>query len=91
MQFQTTAAATVTASIYRALPATNTFSPIASVVLVPSLTGIISTGTILTGTANGLAVPLSDGQRLLLVLSLDVIGDIASTIVGSVSAGINIV
>ena len=89
-----TGTATVNATVYLAAPGSNSFLPTsASVNLAPPLTGATLPGTVLSGVADGLAVPLVDGNRILLVFSVTLAGgiDVAAVVIGTASAGINIV
>ncbi len=80
---------TIRAQIYRATAGSNVFSPTTAFVdLSPSLT-TIAVGTIVSGTANVTPVPVTAGDRLLMVFSVTSTG--AVTIFGNASAGINIV
>mgnify|MGYP000954068028 CR=1 FL=1 len=99
--FQTIAAlallgstATVSATLYRAIPGSNLFAPIpgATVVLQPSLTGVVPIGTLLSG-ITALSAPVAAGDRLMMVFSATIAGGapLAVAIVGNASAGVNIV
>ncbi|MEK3886279.1 exosporium glycoprotein BclB-related protein [Bacillus sp. FSL K6-3431] len=87
---------TITAQLYRALPAplSNTFAPIpgAAVALAPPLTGLVALGTVSQGTTSGLAIPVAPGERLLMVFSAQETSGIpiAAAIVGYASAGVAI-
>nr|WP_302600734.1 exosporium glycoprotein BclB-related protein [uncultured Acetatifactor sp.] len=95
--FSTTAAlsligstAVVTAQIYQSTTPNNVFSPIAGTLinLTPSLTGVISIGTLLNGSLTGLSIPVTARTRLMLVLSASASGlTLLNTIVGYASAG----
>ena len=80
---------TVRAQIYRAPAGSDTFSPTTAFVdLTPALSPLIAVGTTLTGSA-GAAVPVSTGDRLLMVFSLE--GTlVAGAVTGTASAGIAI-
>jgi BclB C-terminal domain-containing protein len=85
--------ATVTAELFSAPPTSNIFSPTgASVTLAPSLTGIINIGDTISGINNTLAIPVTAGQRLLLVYSVAITAGlpIAATLTGTASAGVSI-
>jgi len=86
-----TGTATVRAQIYRAVQGSNVFSPTAAFVdLLPTLPALaIAPGTIVSGNAN-VSVPVSTGDRLLMVFSVTTSGVVA-TVTGNASAGINIV
>ena len=99
-QFSTTVALalvgssiTVNAQLYSATSGSNLFSPVpgASVVLTPSLTGVVSIGTTATGTTTGLSIPVTAGSRYLLVYSATASGiTLINTVAGYASAGVNI-
>lgn len=84
---------TITAQLYQSTAPNNTFSPIpaATVTLSPPLTGVII-GTISHGITTGLSVPITPETRLLLVFSAEVTAglDVAASITGDASAGVNI-
>jgi len=86
---------TLTAQVYQSTTPDNIFAPIpgALVVLVPALTGAVGIGTISSGLTTGLSIPVTAGTRLLLVFAADVTAgvDIATTVTGFASAGLNIV
>ena len=98
--FSTTAAlalalatVTVTAQLYRSTTPDNIFTPIpgASVALSPTLTGIVPVGTILTGLNDSISVPVSPGDRLLMVFTITGTGiTVLTTVAGYASAGITI-
>jgi BclB C-terminal domain-containing protein len=85
---------TITAQLYRSPTPNNTFTavPGAVVALSPSLTGLIALGTISSGVTSGLSIPVTPGQRLLLVFSATVTGglDIATVVAGYASGGLTI-
>jgi BclB C-terminal domain-containing protein len=85
-----TGTATVTAQIYRAVAGSNVFSPTTAFVNLSPALSTIAIGTITAGTANVTPVPVSAGDRLLMVFSVTSSG-IVATITGNASAGINIV
>jgi BclB C-terminal domain-containing protein len=99
-QFSTTAALaligtsiTINAQLYSATAGSNLFSPVpgASVVLTPSLTGVVTIGTTATGTTTGLSIPVTAGNRYLLVYSATATGiTLVNTVSGYASAGVNI-
>ena len=83
----------VTAQIYQSTTPNNVFSPIAGTLinLTPSLTGVISIGTLLNGSLTGLSIPVTARTRLMLVLSASASGlTLLNTIVGYASAGLGI-
>lgn len=84
--------ATVRAQIYRAAAGTNTFSPTTAVVdLAPSLSLVtIGIGTLASGNAT-VSVPVTAGDRLLMVFSTTTTGLVALVALeGNASAGITI-
>ena len=83
----------ITAQLYTASSGSNVFAPIpgASVSLTPSLSGILTIGTVCTGISSGLSIPVTAGNRYLLVYSASASGlGPANTLVGYASAGVNI-
>jgi len=86
---------TVTAQLYQSATPHNSFTAIpgAFVTMNPSLTGIVSIGTISHGITTGLSIPVTTGTRILMVISAHVTGgmDMATTLTGYASAGINII
>lgn len=83
----------VTAQIYQSATPNNVFSPIAGTLinLTPSLTGVISVGTLLNGSLTGLSIPVTARTRLMLVLSASASGlTLLNTVVGYASAGLGI-
>lgn len=83
----------ITAQLYSAPAGSNSFSPIpgALVTLAPALTGILAIGTTSNGITTGLSIPVSAGDRYLLVYSATASGlTLVNTITGYASAGINI-
>ncbi|MEK4566458.1 exosporium glycoprotein BclB-related protein [Alkalihalobacillus sp. FSL R5-0424] len=100
--FSTTAAlaligttVTITAQVFRSPgpAATNilTAIPGASVTLTPPLTGLVSIGTISTGNVTGLSIPVTAGDRLLIVFSATAAGvSLVNAIAGYASAGLGI-
>ena len=98
--FSTTAAlslvgsnVTVNAQIYQSTTPNNVFSPIAGTLinLTPSLSGIISVGTLLNGALTGLNIPVTAQTRLMLVFSATASGlSLINTVAGYASAGLSI-
>jgi BclB C-terminal domain-containing protein len=99
--FSTTAAlsllgstVTITAQLYSSSTPNNTFTavPGAVVTLSPPFTGVLSLGTISSGITTGLSIPVTTGERLLLVFTSSVTAgvDVATTIAGYASAGVTI-
>ncbi|WP_340033576.1 exosporium glycoprotein BclB-related protein [Paenibacillus sp. FSL H3-0302] len=85
---------TITAQLYRSTTPNNTFTavPGALVTLSPPLTGLIALGTISSGNTTGLSIPVTVGERLLLVFTSTVTAgiDVATTVAGYASAGVTI-
>ncbi|WP_425060453.1 exosporium glycoprotein BclB-related protein [Sporomusa carbonis] len=85
---------TITAQLYSSTTPNNVFSPVpgATVTLSPSLTGMLPLGTISNGITTGLAIPVTQETRLLMVFSVAVTAgiDIATVVVGYGSAGLTI-
>ncbi len=83
----------ISAQLYSANPAGNVLAPLAGtqVDLLPSFNGIISIGD--TASVNqALNIPVTAGTRLALIVSMTVTGvGIATTVIGTVSAGLNLV
>ncbi|MDE7053017.1 MAG: bclB domain-containing protein [Lachnospiraceae bacterium] len=98
--FSTTAAlslvgstVTVNAQIYQSTAPNNIFSPIAGTLinLAPSLSGIVSIGTLLNGALTGLSIPVTAQTRLMLVFSATASGlSLINTVAGYASAGLSI-
>jgi BclB C-terminal domain-containing protein len=85
---------TITAQLYRSTTPNNTFTavPGALVTLSPALTGLIALGAISSGNTTGLSIPVTVGERLLLVFTSTVTAgiDVATTVAGYASAGVTI-
>ncbi|MHA7136546.1 exosporium glycoprotein BclB-related protein [Rossellomorea arthrocnemi] len=85
---------TIRAQLYRsATPSTNTFDPIPGtlVTLDPTITAPITLGDISRGALSNLAIPVSQGDRLLMVFSATVTGvTLVGTVLGYASAGVTI-
>ncbi|OMD59012.1 hypothetical protein BSK48_30330 [Paenibacillus odorifer] len=85
---------TITAQLYRSTTPNNTFTavPGALVTLSPPLTGLVALGTISSGNTTGLSIPVTVGERLLLVFTSTVTAgiDVATTVAGYASAGVTI-
>ncbi|WP_353626627.1 exosporium glycoprotein BclB-related protein, partial [Bacillus sp. JCM 19041] len=86
---------TITAQLFRSAgPAPdNVFAPIpgAVVTLAPPLTGILALGTVSSGNATGLSIPVATGDRLLLVFTATATGiSLINTVAGYASAGLAI-
>ncbi|TCC96255.1 exosporium glycoprotein BclB-related protein [Pedobacter hiemivivus] len=98
--FSTTAAlaligstVTITAQLYSSTSPDNSFTavPGASVTLAPSLSGIISIGSISNGITTGLNIPVTAQTRFLLVFSSSAAGiSLITTVNGYASAGLSI-
>ncbi|WP_188114760.1 exosporium glycoprotein BclB-related protein [Paenibacillus sp. B2(2019)] len=84
----------VSAQLFKADSNSNIFTPIsgATVSLAPSLTGIISAGSISTGSTTGLNAAVQAGDRLMLVVVPTITSglDMITTLSGYASAGIEI-
>lgn len=83
---------TLKAQLYKSDNLSNTYTAIpgATVDLTPGLTGVVSLGTIATGTITGLAIPLSSGTRLLFVTTATASGlTLINTVVGYISGGVS--
>jgi BclB C-terminal domain-containing protein len=84
----------VSAQLFKADSNSNIFTPIsgAAVSLAPSLTGIISAGSISTGSITGLNAAVQAGDRLMLVVVPSITSglDMITTLTGYASAGIEI-
>jgi len=82
--------ATVRAQVYHAVAGSNVFTPTTAFVdLAPALSTVVL-GTLASGTANVTPVPVSAGDRLLMVFSVTSTG-VLTTLTGNASAGITIV
>lgn len=84
---------TVNAQIYQSTTPNNVFSPIAGTLisLTPSLSGLISVGTLLNGALTGLNIPVTAQTRLMLVFSATASGlTLLNTVTGYASAGLSI-
>ncbi|WP_304364274.1 exosporium glycoprotein BclB-related protein, partial [Paenibacillus amylolyticus] len=85
---------TLTAQLFRSTTPNNSFTavPGALVTLAPPLTGILALGTISSGVTTGLSIPVSAGDRLLMVFSASVTAgiDVATTVAGYASGGLTI-
>nr|WP_307543028.1 exosporium glycoprotein BclB-related protein [Paenibacillus sp. W4I10] len=85
---------TLTAQLFRSTTPNNSFTavPGALVTLAPPLTGVLALGTISSGVTTGLSIPVSAGDRLLMVFSASVTAgiDVATTVGGYASGGLTI-
>nr|WP_154892750.1 exosporium glycoprotein BclB-related protein [Paenibacillus xylanexedens] len=85
---------TITAQLFRSTTPNNSFTavPGAVVTLTPSLTGVLALGTISSGLTTGLSIPVTAGDRLLMVFSASVTAgiDVATTLAGYASGGLSI-
>ncbi len=84
---------TVNAQLYQSATPNNIFTPIAGTLinLTPSLTGVLSIGTLLNGVLTGLNIPVTAQTRLMLVFSATASGlTLVNTIAGYASAGLSI-
>jgi BclB C-terminal domain-containing protein len=85
---------TITAQLYESTTPNNNFNfvPGTTVTLVPSLTGILSLGTVSNALLTGLSIPVAAQTRLLMVFSASATGvSLINTVDGYASAGITIV
>ncbi len=83
----------VTAQLYSAPAGSNTFSPVpgAAVTLSPALTGLVAIGFTMSGSTTGLNIPVTAGNRYLMVYSATASGlTLINTVTGHASAGISI-
>ncbi len=83
----------VRAQIYSSATPNNVFSAIPGTLinLTPSLTGVISIGTLLNGALTGLNIPVTAQTRLMLVFSATASGlTLLNTVAGYASAGLSI-
>ena len=94
--FSTTAAVTllgtvtITARLYESTTPNNTFTQIATLPLTPTLSGVVSLGTI-SSAVGTFSIPVTAGTRLLLVFTATSSGlDIATVIAGYASGGVGI-
>ena len=84
---------TIEAKLYESIAPNNTMTvvPGTAVTLTPSLTGVISIGTISKGILTGLNINVPAGTRLMLVLTARASGlSLVNTVAGYVSAGVAI-
>ena len=89
--FTTSSPVSITAQVYQATGATNSFTPVSGAIatLTPALSGTVSTNTTSSGLISGLNIPVTAGSRLLLVFSLSSSNSTA-VINGYVSGGVTI-
>lgn len=83
----------ITAQLYRSATPSNQFTavPSATITLTPPLTGISPVGTLSTGIATGLNIPVTAQTRLMLVYTATASGlNLINTVDGYASAGIAI-
>lgn len=83
---------TVQASVYTSTTPDNTFIivPGTTVDLTPTLSGVVSLGTVLSGGLSGLSIPLTAGTRVLVVFSITSSDGLVTTVTGYASAGLAI-
>lgn len=84
---------TITGQLYSSTTPNNTFTAIpgATVILSPSLTGIIGLGNTSSGIASGLSIPVTAGTRLMMVFSATAAGiTLINTVTGYASGGVAI-
>jgi BclB C-terminal domain-containing protein len=86
-----TAARTVRAELWSAPANSNTFTPTgAFTLLAPSFGPVVNIGDTASNTS-AVTLPVSTGDKLLMVFSVDTVGlDLASTLIGFASAGVEI-
>ena len=85
---------TLTAQLFSSTTPDNIFTPIpgASVTLAPALTGVVNLGDTSNGITTGLAIPVTEETRLLLVFSATADGvTLINVVTGYASGGITIV
>ncbi|WP_304488709.1 exosporium glycoprotein BclB-related protein [Dyadobacter sp. CY261] len=83
----------IQAQLFSAPVGSNSFSPVPGAVvnLAPALSGILSVGFTASGTTSGLSIPVTAGQRFLLVYSATATGiGLINTVTGYASAGVGI-
>ncbi|MDQ8734903.1 exosporium glycoprotein BclB-related protein [Paenibacillus sp. LHD-38] len=87
-----TGSATITAQLYRATTANNTFVPIpGAVVTLPSISGLLAVGGVVSEISTPLAIDVFEEDRLLMVFSVTSTGfGAAVTATGFVNAGVSI-
>jgi BclB C-terminal domain-containing protein len=83
----------VIVQLYRSTTPDNIFTAVpGALVTLPFPAGLIAAGTFANGITTGINVPVAAQDRLLLVVRVTVAGvDVATTIVGYLSAGLTIV
>lgn len=83
---------TIQAQLYAADEGSNIFAPIpGAIVTLSPLSNLVTIGTVINGTTTGLSIPVTAGQRLLLVYSATATGlSLLNTAVGYASAGVSI-
>ena len=80
---------TYTVQVYSSTAPSDTFSPVAGAVVTLTIPGSIAIGDTFNGVVTGLAIPVTEQTRLLLVVSATG-GGIVGTVAGSLSAGLGI-
>jgi BclB C-terminal domain-containing protein len=82
---------TMEAQLYEAPSGSNTYTAIPGtlVTAAPGLTGIISAGTIVTGSLTGLSIAVPAGDQIVEVVSATASGLIVNTITGNASVGVS--
>lgn len=89
----TNATATIGARIYRSASLNNVFTQISetAIDLTPTISGVVTQGTIVTGNLTNLNIPVSANDRLLIVFTARASGQtFNNNILGYASAGIGI-
>lgn len=86
------ASANVTAQIYKAPASSSIFTATNAVVqLAPALTGVVTVGQIVNGSANLAPIPVAQGDRLVMLYTVAGTGvTVAVALTGTASAGITI-
>ena len=82
---------TITAQLFKAAAGSNSFSPVSGASVNFTLTGILAIGTVYNGLTSSLNIPVSAGERLLLVYSATATGlTLVNTGTGYASGGVSI-
>ena len=83
--------ATLTAQLYSSTGPNDIFTPVpgAVVTLSPTMTGIVSIGTVANGVTTGLNIPVGTQTRLMFVVTAELTGIASSqNVQGNVSGGV---
>ena len=82
---------TVTAQLYKAAAGSNSFSPISGASVNFTLTGVLTIGTVYNGVTPALNIPVSAGERFLLVYSATATGlSLVNAVTGYAGGGVSI-